>query len=70
MPNPVNIKARVSIGDDKGVEIEGFAIKLQTPSGEWQIGLDNNGEVYLATLWGRLYIQPQAANRVFISQEQ
>ena len=65
----INIKARVSIGDGKGVQIEGSAIKLQTPAGEFQIGIDNSGEVYLTTGWGRLYIQPQAANRVFIDQE-
>ena len=69
MGNPTDIKARVFIGDYKNIEIRGSVIKMQTPAGEFSIGVDNSGEVYLATSCGRLYIQPQAANRVFITQE-
>ena len=66
----MDIKAHVSIGPKSQV-ISGNAIEIETPAGVFQVGVDNNGEVYISAsgkLMNRIVITPSSGNRVNIAQ--
>ena len=64
------VKATVAIGRcEEHSEIAGNAIQIQTPSGQFQIGIDNSGRTYLAATSNMLVslaLVPQSTNRALI----
>jgi hypothetical protein len=56
----------VAIGEEM-TPLEGYAVKIETPAGTFQIGVDNNGKTYLSSERDRLCLEGRAANRMIIS---
>lgn len=64
---PILVSA--AIGGNTSLEIEAWVVDIETPAGKFMIGVDNNGQTYLASAnkgMPRLVLIPQSANRVLI----
>lgn len=61
------IEADVVIGPESQV-ISGNAIRLKTPCGEFQVGIDNDGEIYVSTgtSSASLSVHPVSTNRAVL----
>lgn len=63
------ITAKIAIGDCGQEPVHGWAIILQTPVGEIQVGIDNNGETYVSSGTEALLLKPRSSNRVIVELE-
>jgi len=64
----MNMQINPKVGSEHG-SFKARAIEIVTESGRFSIGLDNDGQTYVACISGRMIIIPAASNRITVSEE-
>ena len=64
----LNMKINLKDKEEPGY-IKAGRVQIMTDSGVWHVGVDNYGNVYIASDIGGMSILPSASNRVIIERD-